>query len=444
MSRAKRLLRDGATLLLGDGGARVLAFLAALLLADRLGVHAFGVAYIGLTALSYALWGSDLGLAILGTREMAKPPRDRAIGFGDILSLRMALGLLGTLVTAIVVAATIEDETTRTVALLFLIALPPTLLQIEWYYQGVARYGPIAAIRYLFGGGYLLGIFLLVDGPDDLLRVPLIYAASVGLAATAALLLRRPEEPAVSIVSTEKRLLLARWKSALARATPIGIGSAAAQSLQIVPPIIIAAMVGEEGVGIFGAAFRLVLALTVVDRLFIALFLPLITRTRSTAPEEFPRLLRRIVVPLLIGSALLCAAISLLAGPIIDLVYDPEYAPAAAPLAVMSWFLFGTIMTSFFTYALIAVDVERAYLRASLISAVIAVALVLLLTWRYGTLGAAIGLTVGELLTTVLVWREYRKRMGSSTGALPLLSSGGGAVRGCLMLRHPFAPSLHR
>jgi O-antigen/teichoic acid export membrane protein len=226
----------------------------------------------------------------------------------------------------------------------------------------------------------------------------------------------------VSIIPTEKRSLLARWKGALARATPIGIGSAAAGSLQIVPPIIIAAMAGEAGekeVGIFGAAFRLVLALTVVDRLFIALFLPLITRTRSTAPEEFPLLLRRIVRPLMIGSALLCAGISLLAGPIIDLVYDPEYAPAAAPLAVMSWFLFGTIMTSFFTYALIAVDVERAYLRASLISAVIAVALVLLLTWRFGTLGAAIGLTVGELLTTVLVWREYRKRMGGSTESAP-------------------------
>ncbi len=402
----KRLRRDGLILLLGEGGARLLAFVASFYLARQLGPSSFGVITIGMTILGYALWPSDLGMQQIGTRESALPRGERRLRLGAIFRLRLFLGAAGGLVAALLILLIVEEERTQLVALLFLLALLPTILQSEWYFQGKRRYGSIAVVRYLFGGFFLAGVLFLVEGGDDLLRVPVIYAAALAIAATAAFILYRREDPPFSMRGEGG----ARGAGDVLRlSTPVGMGGLLVQGVQLLPPLLLAVVATEEIVGYFGAAFRLVLAAMIVDRIFISLYFPRITALHADGPARFAAGLRRTWLPLLVGAFLLSLMISLLATPIVDLLYGSDYAAAAAPLAILAWFLFGSIMTSFFSYPLLAVGVERAYFRSSLASTIVTATLMVIAAFTSGLLGVCAALAAGEVITALLMYREFRR-----------------------------------
>lgn len=402
----RKLQRDGWVLLLGEGGARLLAFIASFYLARQLGPSSFGVITIGMTVLGYALWPSDLGMQQIGTRESALPSEARRLRLGAIFRLRLFLGAAGGLIAALLVLLLIADETTQLVALLFLLALLPTILQSEWYFQGKRRYGSIAVVRYLFGGLFLAGVFFLVEGGDDLLRVPIIYAGALGVAATAAFVFYRGEDAPFSMKGESGA---GGAGDVLRLSTPVGMGGLLVQGVQLLPPILLAIVATEEIVGYFGAAFRLVLAAMIVDRIFISLYFPRITALHAEGPAGFAAGLRRTYLPLLVGAFLLSLMISLFSAPIVTILYGPDYAAAAAPLAILAWFLFGSIMTSFFSYPLLAVGVERAYFRSSLISTIVTALLMVVAALTSGLLAVSAALAAGEVITALLMYREFRR-----------------------------------
>lgn len=401
--RSGSLMRDIGTLALGEGGGRLLAFIASFLLARRLGPAAFGLVTIGMTALSWALWPSDLGLSQIGTRESALDRESRSLPLGGIFRLRLLLVSLSTIITLVVLLLAVADPDVRTIALLFLLGSIPTVLQSEWYYQGKRRYGAVTAMRWVFGGLYLIGIVLLVASPDDLQIVPLIYSVALVVGATVAWMMRDRDDPPTSMEPRRS------FGEILRRSTPVGLGGLLIGSVQMLPPITLAIAVGEEAVGYFGAAFRVVLALMVIDRLFIALYFPRITAAYADGLGPFRRLVSRVGTPLFVGSFLLALMVTLFSSPIIDLLYGVDYTPSAPALAILCWFIVGSMATSTFAYPLITLGVERAYLRSGIVSTSVTAAAIIVLSVTDGIRGAAVALAAGEMITALLMAREYRK-----------------------------------
>ena len=403
---ASRLSRDSAILMAGEGGARLLAFIASFYLARQLGPEAFGLITIGMTVLTYALWPTDLGMAQIGLRETALDQPKRRLTLGSIYRLRLSIGLGSLAVAAVALLLFVENERTQLISLLFLGGVIPTILQSEWYFQGKRRYGAIAIVRYLFGGVFLLGVLLLVSDTSHLMHVPLIYTAALAAAALAALFLYRGEDAPYRHGEGRERSSV---RDVFNLSLPVGMGGVLVQGVQMVPPLILALVASEATVGYFGAAFRLVLAAMIVDRIFIALYFPRITAMHGEGAEQFASGLRRTFRPVLIGAFLLALLLSLLAGPITELLYGAEYQESAGALALLSWFLFGSIMTSFFSYPLLAVGVERAYFRSSLVSSIATLILIVVAAFTAGLLGVCAALAAGEIVTALLMYREFRR-----------------------------------
>lgn len=401
-------------LMAGDGGSRLLTLIANVHLARLLDPEDYGIVFLGLTVLTYAMWGADLGLGTLGAREAAKPPGDREFTPGDIFSLKTLLGAGAMVLAGLIALLLIEESTTRLVTALFLAALIPSLWQMEWYYQGVRSYGKVATVRYLFGIGYLVGIWFCVKGPEDVLAVPLVYIGALLLAVVPALTMRKKGDSLLPQDRLFSRAQQGRWRAALKQSTPIGLGGLMAQTLQLLPPILLAALHDESEVGEFGAAFRLVINLMILDRAFIALFLPAISNLMATAPQRYPAALRRTFRLLISGGILLALLLTLFSSPLITLIYGDSYVGAVFPLAVMGWFIIATLLNSFFSYALIAAGVGNAFFRSSLVSSSIGVLLVLVLTALYGADGAAVGMTGAEGLLAFLMYLAFRRHVGSS------------------------------
>ncbi len=408
----KRLTVNALLLLGSDGGSRLLTLIANVYIARTLGPANFGVVFLGLTVLSYALQSGDFGLATLGTREMAKPDSEREFSSGDIHSLRTLLGIAAAVIAAIVVFFVIDEPIKQQVSWIFLLAVLPSFWQLEWYYQGVQRYGVVAVIRYLFGLSYLAGSWILVNSSEDVVSVPAVYLGALVVASTVAVLMRRNRDrllPSRSLFGPEQKR---RWWAALKRSTPIGFGGSAAQIIQLFPAIIIAILYSDAAVGEFGAAFRLAINLMIFDRAFIALFLPAVSRLLAQKSERAPQFIRRTFRQILFGGVVLALSVTILSGQIVTLVYNDLYAQAALPLAIMTWYIVATLINSFFSSILLAAGIEKSYLHSSLVSMAIGGVLIVVFTWQYGITGAAIAMTASEVIMATLMYFKYRKHVG--------------------------------
>lgn len=401
--------RDTVVLIVGEGGARLLGFVAWFWLARELGPASYGVVTIGMTVLTYALWPSDLGLVQIGLRETALPSSRRRLPLGSIFRLRLMLGLLSMLLAGLILFATVDRQDVLLVSLLFLGAVVPTIMQSEWYFQGKQRYAAVAVMRYIFGGLFLGGVVVLVQRSGDFVRVPIIYGVAILASGLTALYLYRGDDPPWGKVSGEET---EGWRDVLRLALPVGSGGFLVQGVQVLPPLILALVATDEVVGYFSAAFRLVLAAMIVDRIFIAIYFPRITALHAEGPIPFAEGLRRAFLPVLIGAFLLSLLLSLFSEGLTTFLYGEEYTEAAMSLSILAWFAFGSIMTSFFSYPLLAVGIERAYFRSSLLSTTLTAMLIVVFSVTSGLVGVSAALAAGEVLTALLMYREFRLGVG--------------------------------
>ena len=279
------------------------------------------------------------------------------------------------------------------------------------------EYATITVMRTLFGGLYLIGVLLVVLAPEDLAFVPICYTAALAIAATAGWLRRDRTDLPTSKSQRESEDIgvsaRKRFGRILRRSTPVGLGGLLVGSMQLLPPIVLALVADEATVGHFGATLRLVLAVLLLDRLFIALFFPRITAAYGRGRGPFLALLRRVRLPLIVGSFLVSLLLSLFALPLVTEIYGPDYAPAAPALSILAWFVVGSVMTSYFSYPLLTVGVEKAYFRSSLASTVVTSIAIVVLSLTHGLIGACLALAAGEMITAMLMFREFRRGVGT-------------------------------
>ncbi len=386
-----------------DAGARVLGFLANAYLARVLGQDGFGTVVIGFAFLSYALWFADFGLGTLGTREMGRSLEARQFAPGQILLTRILLSTVVLVVSQGIALLLYPDLLLRWVIGGFLLCIVAYALSIEWYYLGLRRYGPLMISRVLVSAIYLAGIYLFVGGAEDVRQVPLYYLA--GMLIPALLLFALPrEQGALSPRGWSFRSALA----VLQGASSIGIGGVFAQTVQLLPPLVLGYFYSSESVGVLGAALRVMSILLVVDRIFAVLFLPAISRQWSTRREDALRSLRHVLAMVIVTSIALGTVTTLYAGPIIVLIFGEPYAGGAVTLAILSWFAAATLVNSVFSFGLIGTGNEQRYLRATMIGGVVSVILTIAMVSAWALEGAAVAMVLSELLIVGLTYREFR------------------------------------
>ena len=101
--------------------------------------------------------------------------------------------------------------------------------------------------------------------------------------------------------------------------------------------LIISIMMGEEYLGYYAAAQTILLAFNLMPAAIRAALYPLMSRYYREAPDKLGMLydkLNKYIVALVLP---LAAGLTLLAGPVIELVYGPNFAPAIPVLQITIW-----------------------------------------------------------------------------------------------------------
>jgi O-antigen/teichoic acid export membrane protein len=170
-----------------------------------------------------------------------------------------------------------------------------------------------------------------------------------------------------------------------------------------VATIVLSLGTGPEAVGLYNAAFKLVEALTVLPAALMGGLFPLMaaqSREGRTGPlgdtyRRGVRILGVLALPTAVG-------LTLLAAPVIHIVYGARYGDAALVLRILVWGLALLYLNAPVGHVIFSSDQGRRFLPWALLNTGGYAALTALLVARHGLVGAAAGFVVAEATGFVL------------------------------------------
>jgi O-antigen/teichoic acid export membrane protein len=328
---APRSLLSRKLIVLGVGEAlgRGLTFLAMAYLFRTLGREYHGYLEKSLAILMFCSLGVDLGLGILGTRELARSPGQGAGLVGRIVSLQLVAAVVlcaGWLAYTWLVPMVPVQRALFTGLAFSLLFLP---FSLHWVFQARDQSVAFAAPRAARYAVFCLLAVLLVHDPSDLGRLPWAEVGGVAtLAVLCVVLFRRGGE----------RLALrapALAPGLLREALPIGASNLVWALRMYLSHVLIAVLAGEAQVGIFGAAHRILMVYQGGLDVYFTRFFPAMSAAASVGRRELTTLLERSLLLCVAPTLLLAAAITFLATPVMELLYSKEGAGSdGGPLLV--------------------------------------------------------------------------------------------------------------
>jgi O-antigen/teichoic acid export membrane protein len=363
-----------------------------------MGPEAIGQVSWAMAAVAYLSVLVSPGLLFVGQRRLAQSPETSQSVIALVLTLQTLLACVA--YAFVLVAASLEPRGPVVSILLVIqgVTLFATAWNTGWALQAhermVAPSLAALAINFL----QLPALMLLVHGPDDLT----LYAALVVAFAFGAVVFNFAYLAHRGILwPLRMRPTLAGVRGMLSDAWPLALTQAALLVIANSGVLLLGFTDGDDAVGQFSSAYRLMLVANVVTAALWNAYFPAFVRTENTA-EQAVRLSRE-YLGLLAWMGLPMAALGWVFGHhVVELLYGPAFAPAGR---YFEWLCLA-IGLNFLNYGVVSALVPWGrgdlQLRMTAAAAVLNLAVTAIAVPRYGAWGAVAAVFASELLGLAL------------------------------------------
>lgn len=388
--------------------ARFFAFLSVTYLARILGASNFGVINIGLAVLSYAMIVSNGGLTLFGTKKISAELGSTVRLTGDILLTRIFFSVMIFILSAVIVYIFISPKELIDVIIAYLFFLFPAAFLLEWFFQGIQSMEAIAFGRAAGSLVYFIFLLLFVTHSSDKVLAGIGWTIS-GIV-NSLLLLFIFFKKNLSIKIDLKNFQFGRM---LKESLPLGLAATVAQFVVMFPVIYLGIVSDISASGIFSAAYKLIVLLLILDRVFNALFFPKIVRyfRINRNPAEINQNLNTIlkIISFFGLSVSLMGLIS--AAFLITSIFGESFSGSIIVFQVLIGNFLLTLLNSVFTYTLIAMNQEKIYTTSLLAGMIVFLASIPVLTGLYGSAGSAAALVLFELTCFLIMYIKLKSRL---------------------------------
>lgn len=412
---------------------------ATVYLARVLGVEGFGVYGLMLAVLGYLTAFVDGGFTLVGTRDVATDRSRLGEHVRTIIALRLALAIVALMALTLFTVGIDESPLVQRVLLLTGFSAITAALSLDWVFYGVERARPVALATVARSVLLLAAVVVLIRRPDQVWLVPLIQAGSE---AVAVVMLAVTYERAFGM--PELRVSWRACRARLLQTLPIGV----AQLLRAVNywfgVLLIGLLLDDSVVGQFVGAQKLMLFLLGFATMYFLTYLPVIAGALSRDVGQASRILSMSVrltaaltLPVAIGG-------TVLAVPLVTMVYGTGFEESGRPFQILIWVLPIVILAAHFRNALIAARLQRVDLACVAASAAANVMANLLLVPRLGASGAAIAMTLSEVVLLVATSAAVSRWIlrASIMGPLARPLAAGTVMAGLVWWAQPFGLSV--
>lgn len=384
-----RVLRLGVGLIVGVWVARYLG-------PAQFGLWNYAIAFMVLLGPF-----GTLGLDNLVVRDLIRTPEDRNILLGTAFSLKLVASSLTMLVgLGLIMRLRPGDEMLHGLVLL---TGASTIFQafdvIDYWFQSQVRSRYTVYAR---NGAFLamsLARVVLIQLQAPLVLFAWGLFAELGLGALGLVLAYRKQGDDL----TRWRVSLVQAKNLLKESWALALSSLAIMVYMKIDQVMLGSMVGEQSVGIYSAAVRISELWYFIPSAIISSTTPAIMQAKQIGEELYHQKIQQLLNGVMLLAIAIVLPLSVLAKPVVELLFGASYTEATAVLLVHIWstpFVFlGLVGTLWVT----ATGLFGRSLIATIVGGLSNIGLNLYLIPRHGAVGAAIATLISHMLATYLM-----------------------------------------
>jgi O-antigen/teichoic acid export membrane protein len=387
-----RIAQSVSTLAAGEILGRLVAFAATAILARRLGPEGFGVLGFALALSGFLRLVVDAGLGEIGMREVARGAARTASTYSSVTSMRLLLAAGAFLLLALVALVLPKPATTQWVVLLSGLSFFSFAVDPAWVFKGLERPAAAGVDLVLALAVYGVAVFLLVGGPADVTRVPVLQFAGE----VAAILIVLPLLKGVRL-RFSPAAGMAMWREA----GYLGIARVLRTVVVSADVVMLGFLSTDRNVGLYSAAYRVLFLLMSIAGAVSVAHLPTYSRVVHQGAEATRRLLADSLATAATVGAPLVAGVIVTAPGLLAALFGAEYAEAATALRLLAVSIGIVFLHWTLTNLLVAANRTRlqAFIQGG--AALLNVALNLILIPRFGIEGSAAATLAAEGLVGV-------------------------------------------
>jgi len=400
MENTTKSIAKNATVLMGSQGIMWLLTLALTIVLPRY-LGAVGVGKLHFASSVWLMIGviTAFGTDILLTKEIARQPDKTPALFGSAMVVQFGLFIGGYILT--ILALWFFDYPIDTIYVVALVGVASLVRQFiavsQAVLQGLERM-KIFSLGEIIGNALYtaLGIILLLSGWDIYaIAILMIVSAVINLAIQLSFLGRLYKLQLNFARSSAYRLLQSGW--------PYLLSSFFLVAYMQIDIIIISVLVDERAIGWYGAADRLFGTLLFIPSVYITAAFPALSRMFVNDKSALQRLISKSFDILFLLSVPIGLGLTIIANPLVVLIYGQEFVNSGPILAVFGIVLVLTYQNILIGRFLISMDRQNPWTVVMAIATVATILLdIVLIPWcqaRFGNgaMGGALAFVITEL-----------------------------------------------
>ncbi len=393
---------------MGNVTGQFFYFLGLAHLARALGPAGFGLWNFAQAWLIYLFRGGEMGLEVIGVREIARNPTGTHKLISAVVVSRCVLAviLVGSVFMAVELGLIPRDAAPLVIAFSF--SLIPMAFILEWVFEGHQTLLNVSIARIAKGVLFFALVVLCVKSIDELTLAAFIYVMSITIPILFVgwIALRRF---GCANIRSIFPLFPHLWKSAL----PVGFATLLSNYSLFLGTMVIGYTMQRDQLGYFTASHRIMIFLWAYTISSLQrVVLPTLSNLHQLSADSFQSFVEkflRYAALLSIGIGLFVTSFSKM---IIHILYSDRYDPSVPVLQILVWAFVMASIRAILEIALLASDKQKMYSIGMLFVATLYTVLTPWLVSRSGINGAAYAALIAEssyLLLLVVLWSRERR-----------------------------------
>lgn len=404
MSAVQKLAKNTTLLFISQMISYILGFFITMYTARYLGTAGFGTLAIGLNlAYIFAVF-TDLGLGTITTREVSRDKSLQNKYFTNTSILRLGLALLT--FVSIVMFVNIANfiyhmYPPQTVLVIYIIGASIVINGLSGTFTAIFQalqkmeYQSISLI--LNSTLMFVGTIVAIYFNKDILFFAILYVIANMVCFIFILLVYL------------WKFKLPKWdfdttfiKITLLAALPLSVVSIFTLIAFRVDTILLSFLKSSVDVGIYSASYRLLEVFLFIPAVFTIAVFPIFSQFFVSAKDSLKFTYQKSFKYLTILSLPIAVGITLLAQPIILLIYKSSFLPSVLVLQILIWTIPITFLNYIFGSILPAMNRQNTLLKITFVSMVFNIVLNLLVIPTYSYIGAAVATVLTEAIVIAL------------------------------------------
>ncbi len=403
-ARPRTVSRNFALLSLGQIVSRLFSLVVTVHLAQALLAGGFGVIAFATSVLSYAGLLVDFGCDTLGPIEVARGETPVGRLVANIVAMRLLLLGAGLAALLLFSWSAPVSLVTKKVLILYGLSLATNALDLDWVFLGK---GPmqVCAMAEIFSQAIVAGgALLVIHGPGDIARMPWVFLVS-RLFAVSYLAIEYLRRFGFVDVRLDRALLRRLFRAAL----PLTGTSFVTMLSHNFDLVFLGLWLGSAAAGLYGAAYRIVWAPTLLVTAFYTALRPALACAYGHGLGSIDSLLRRSGrITAAFGVGLVAGGL-FLAEPLVLWLYGEAYRAAVPPFQLLLGALGLMVVSRTYRLILTSFDHQGTDFKIMSAAAVTNVLLNLLLVPYWGLTGAAAASMASEILILISGYLATRR-----------------------------------